>query len=570
MKTANLIVCGALAAAAGAFAAKPTKLLNSLTPFPCSSTMTLSRDTVWHMQGKVFVGQNAGCPQELVIQSGTVVKGMPGDTTNASVLVISKWGKIQAVGTAAQPIVFTTVYDNEEDPSDLGAFDRGLWGGVILLGNATISEGTAFIEGIPAEPRAEFGGSNDVDSSGRMSYVSIRHGGKLLGNANEINGLTFGGVGSKTVIDHIECFATNDDGFEWFGGTVNAKYLISAYGNDDLFDFDFGYKGKLQYGFGIYHNGNTDPSGNQGIEGDGFAFPLAGGTDTTKYSKPKWSNLTLIGNGNPQTISTANDLAFRLRDGTAGDFKNMIVQDFRLNAGRIELQGALACDAVCKLNRDELNVEGSWFWNFGNWFGSFSDILVAGIGADSLSAKNSFANPLLNSVGQTLNSVDPRPAPTSPAVTGTHYQMGDPFFDNVTYAGAFSPSENWMNGWTAISQMGIGKKYLRLEPAAGSTATQPIKLFRPANWDFTILQNMPVAVNINASTASLDGADVSSTFRAGVWPSVTVLPNGDRAYMVRGLGGSTLGAAGKHTLHLRMVLSNGVVLEDDFYWETVQ
>lgn len=564
MKTAKYLACGLLAAGSSALAQKPIKVLNQAA-LNATGITQLDRDTVYHLSGRVFVGQSAVQPQELRIESGTVVKGLAGDDANASVLIITKWGKIQALGTAAQPIVFTTVNDNENDPTDLGPYDRGMWGGVILLGNAPISEGTSFIEGISAEPRAEYGGSVADDSSGVIQYVSIRHGGKIIGAANEINGLTMGGVGSKTVIDHVEVFANNDDGFEWFGGTVNAKYLVSAYGNDDAFDFDFGYRGKLQYGFAIYHAANNDPSGNQAIEGDGYSVPIAGTTDTTKFSKPRWSNMTLIGNGNPQTLSTATDLAFRLRDGTAGDFKNFIIKDWRLNAGRFELQGSLACDAVCQINRDSLNFEGSVFHNIGNYTGNLISVLVGGWGADSVNAKNVYGDPALLGVGVQRNSVDPRPAPGGLAFTTPHYQMGDPFFDNVTYAGAFG-SENWMTGWTATWQMGIAKKLLTVQPGAG-TETVPARLYRPANWDFVLTQSLNVPINIPASTASLDGFDQSAVFRTSVWPFPTIVGS-ERVYRVNGQSGFVFGGLGKHNLKLRIVLTDGRVLEDTFYWET--
>jgi hypothetical protein len=568
MKSAKYMACGLLAGAS-AFAQKPIKTFNQAA-LNATGVTQLDRDTIYHLSGRVFVGQSLAQPQELKIESGTVIKGLPGDSTNAAALIITKWGRIQALGTAAQPIVFTAMVDNENDPTDLGPFDRGLWGGVLLLGNAPISEGTSFIEGIAAEPRAEYGGSVVDDSSGVMQYVSIRHGGKIIGAANELNGLTMGGVGSKTVLDHIEVFANNDDGFEWFGGTVNAKYLVSAYGNDDAFDFDFGYRGKLQYGFSIYHQGNTDLSGNQGIEGDGYSVPTTLTTDTTKFSKPKWSNLTLIGSGNPQTISTANDIGFRLRDGTAGDFKNFIVQDWRLNAGRFERQASLACDAaVCQLGRDSLNFEGSVFHNIGAWNAGlgFSSIMVGGWGADSMTAKNVYGDPALLGTGYLRNTVDPRPAPGGLAFTTTHYQMADAFFDNVTYAGAFG-AENWMNGWTAMSQMGLTKKLLTVQPGAGSELI-PARLYRPATWDFVITQGLNVAVNTTASTAFLDGADVSSIFRTSVWPFPTIVGS-ERVYRVNGQTGAVFGAAGNHNLRLRMVLNDGRVLEDTFYWTTFQ
>jgi len=173
MKVLNYIAAGALAAGVGAFAAKPIKVITNASIVAGNNTW--SADTVYHLSGRVFVetGEN------LTIQPGTVIKGLLGDTTNASVLIVTRGGTINAQGTKDKPIIFTTVLDNENDPTDLGPYDRALWGGVILLGNAPISEGTAFIEGIPSDPRSQYGGSNAADSSGIMTYVSIRHWGKV-------------------------------------------------------------------------------------------------------------------------------------------------------------------------------------------------------------------------------------------------------------------------------------------------------------------------------------------------------------------------------------------------------
>lgn len=582
MKTAKLIACGALAAAS-VFAAKPIKVISQAS-FGCpTATTTFSRDTVYHISGRVFVGQNAGCPQEITIQSGTVFKGLLGELGNAASLIITKWGKIHAKGTKDQPILFTSIMDNEDDPNDLGPFDRYMWGGVILLGNAKISEDSAYIEGINFDPKGSYGGLNDADSSGEMQYVSIRHGGKIIGNDNEINGLTFGGVGNKTVIDHIEVFANGDDGFEWFGGTVNCKYLVSAYGNDDLFDFDFGYRGKLQYGYGTFSFANPDITGDQGIEGDGFAYPLNSGnlglTDTTRYSKPKWSNLTLIGAGNPQVVNTANDLAFRLRDGTAGDFKNMVAQDWRLNVGRIENQGGIPCNAPCRLVQNELNIEGSVFWNFGNWFGSFSDVMVAGIGADSMAAKNVYANPGLIAMPSgsswTANSIDPRPKVGSVAVTTPHYQMGDAFFDSVTYAGAFAPSAaSWMDGWTAVSQMGISKRYLSTNGPGTGSKEKPVKLYQNALWQLVIHQAAPLngLIVANQSQFWLDGdSTYTPAFQFSIYSQVNaLLSNGDRYYLYpASLTGAALGAPGLHTMRYRLVLQTGEIIDETMYIQTL-
>ena len=158
------------------------------------------------------------------------------------------------MGTAAEPIVFTSVADNIElgqtAGTNLTEDDRGLWGGLILLGNAPVSldgdAAEAQIEGIPAsDTNGLYGGSDPADDSGTVQYVSIRHGGALIGEGNEINGLTLGGVGSGTTIDNVEIVGNVDDGIEFFGGTVNATNLLVWAQGDDGLDIDQAYSGTI-------------------------------------------------------------------------------------------------------------------------------------------------------------------------------------------------------------------------------------------------------------------------------------------------------------------------------------
>ncbi len=175
-------------------------------------TLSLTADTEYILDGYVFVEAGA----TLNIAAGTVLKGKatPSDGSAASALIVSRGATINAEGTAAAPIIFTAEFDDVTIPIDLDKDDKGLWGGVIILGNGIVGEdgGTENIEGIPSgEGRAQYGGSDNTESSGILTYVSIRHAGSALEANNEINGLTLGGVGSGTVINHIEVFANLDD-----------------------------------------------------------------------------------------------------------------------------------------------------------------------------------------------------------------------------------------------------------------------------------------------------------------------------------------------------------------------
>ncbi len=201
----------------------------------------------------VFVESGA----ELWIEPGTVIKAEDGSGNNASGLVISQGGKIFAEGTADAPIIFTSKLDDLS--GSLDEQDRGLWGGLVVLGYAPTNNATVRqIEGVneivgAGDVRANYGGDDADDNSGVIRYVSLRHTGKAVGDqaGNEIQGLTLGGVGRGTTIEYVESFASDDDGFEWFGGTVDAKYLVSAFNSNDAFDWDEGFNGRGPFWFAI-------------------------------------------------------------------------------------------------------------------------------------------------------------------------------------------------------------------------------------------------------------------------------------------------------------------------------
>lgn len=195
----------------------------------------------------------------LTIEPGTVIKGEAGQGPNATALLVARGGKINACGTADLPIIFTSIADNitgadvaagNLESPNLNPDVNGLWGGLIILGKAKISVAgdavEAQIEGIPtSDPNGLYGGTDDADNSGSLCYVSIRHGGTNIGDGNEINGLTLGGVGSGTSINHIEIVANQDDGVEWFGGTVSVTNLVVWNNGDDAVDTDQAWAGTL-------------------------------------------------------------------------------------------------------------------------------------------------------------------------------------------------------------------------------------------------------------------------------------------------------------------------------------
>ncbi|WP_430467303.1 hypothetical protein [Winogradskyella ouciana] len=215
-----------------------------------TESTTWTSDNIYQLNQKVVV--SAGVT--LTINPGTIIKGSAGTGSLASALIVARDGTLNAEGTADQPIIFTSTSDNitcgETAGTNLDQDDRGLWGGLIILGNAPCSFSgdiiEAQIEGIPADDSfGLYGGSDPDDSSGSLRYISIRHGGALIGEGNEINGLTLGGVGAGTTIDNIEVVANVDDGIEFFGGTVNASNLLVWAQGDDALDIDQAYSGTI-------------------------------------------------------------------------------------------------------------------------------------------------------------------------------------------------------------------------------------------------------------------------------------------------------------------------------------
>lgn len=241
---------------------------------------TWTANNMYQITGKAVVTEGV----TLTIEPGTIIKGMEGTGTLASSLIVARGAKLNAVGTEDNPIIFTSVLDNitkgQLSGTNLDETQNGLWGGLIILGNAPCSfEADAVeyqIEGIPAnESYGLYGGNNPTDNSGAITYVSIRHGGALIGGNNEINGLTLGGVGSGTIIENIEVVANQDDGIEFFGGTVNVTNALVWAQGDDGFDVDQAYSGTLDnfiYVAGADSDHGLEIDGPEGSARGSFTF----------------------------------------------------------------------------------------------------------------------------------------------------------------------------------------------------------------------------------------------------------------------------------------------------------
>jgi hypothetical protein len=388
----------------------------------------------YFLNGKTYVA-NTG---SITIAAGVQIKGIKKATAaEASALVVTRGGKIFANGSSGSPVVFTSA---EATPA------VGDWGGIVILGNAKTNQNTASfsptIEGIstptlPVGIDATFGRADTTlngESSGALTYVRVEYAGAAIAANNELNSFTFGGVGRGTVVHHLEASYGADDSFEFFGGVVNAKYLASLNTNDDIFDFDFGYNGTLQFILGVRRSGFTYADAN-GIESDNDAT----GSSLTPRTQAKVSNMTLIGGSSSAFAGTLNGV--RLRRNTSYRIINSVILGYTTGA-LLESPGTIA---------------DSLFFNH-NLVHAFA--APVGIGANLggyntlfVHATNSNANILLTTPFVTGGSFAPLPA--SPAVSGADFTgFTGSFFDtSVAYRGAFPvasvPNGNWLAGWSA-------------------------------------------------------------------------------------------------------------------------
>ena len=291
------------------------------TAYPATVTTVSANiltNTTWsgviRLENKIYVKNNA----TLTILPGTIIRG---DKLTQGTLIVTRGAKINANGTASNPVVFTS---NEAAGTRL----PGDWGGLVILGLAKNNQpgGVANIEGIVPTTDTQFGGNFDNDNSGSLTYVRIEFSGIPLEPNKELNGLTCGSVGSGTVIDYVQVSHCGDDSFEWFGGTVNCKHLIAYRGLDDDFDTDYGFRGKIQFGLAIRDKDLSDAPGDSNcFESDNDA---AGSTAQPK-TRPIFSNMTIVGpKGNGTIVLPVGEKfekAFRLRRNTSTSCLNSLV-----------------------------------------------------------------------------------------------------------------------------------------------------------------------------------------------------------------------------------------------------
>jgi len=474
-----------------------------------ATNQTWTSDNVYLLDGLIFVDSLA----TLTIQPGTVIKAKEQSSITtgdgASAIIVRRGGKLIADGTANQPIIFTSELDDLSIPDDLINTDRGLWGGIILLGSATTNQPTTEnqIEGIPNTENARYGGDNDNDNSGTLRYLSIRHGGFSISGVpgDEINGLTMGAVGDQTIIEHIEVYSNLDDGYEWFGGTVNTKWMVAAFCADDDFDWDQGFRGKGQFWFGIK---NTDESG-RGGEHDG-------GDDCETclpFTLTTVSNATFIGAGkntSPLPGGDGNDRALYFRDNSGGFYYNSIITDFSQTGIKIE-DLASGEDSRSRLENGDLKLENNFWWDFGD--GNVLDSIARqGFVASYLlgTGNNFIQDPMINNISRDASQLlDPRPNPNGPAANGA-VVPSDPFFTQVNFYGAFSPDAGlWTQGWTALSQESITDVKDPKFNGMPKTFTLNQNYPNPFNPSTKIQYTIQKASNVNLTITNILGQEVA-------------------------------------------------------------
>jgi hypothetical protein len=413
---------------------------NNVLSGKIAKSCKLTADRRWRLMGQVTVPEGV----TLTIEPGTTVVGTFG--TPVSFLLVDRGGKLMAEGTKDKPILFT---------SEKAAGERapGDWGGVVLKGHAHLNlpGGEGELEG----DAGKYGGlanPNNDDSSGSLRYVRIEFVGRIIAANNELNGLTLGAVGRGTKIEYVQVHQGLDDGFEWFGGTVDVKHLVASSGQDDGFDWDFGYSGRGQF---LVHQQYL-PDGNNGIEADNNAT----NNDLTPRSNPTFYNMTLVGTGRASAPMAQKRFGMTLRRGTAGKLHNLIVTGYK-DAGVVLTEDS----TVQQMMSGALDLTHSIF--FGNGADDTKNVYdpaQSGLPRDPADPNKAFdVKAWLLSAARMNREVDPqltrpfdtatpdfRPAAGSPALVGAKAPPQDGFFESVSYVGAFDATNDWLAGWTAF------------------------------------------------------------------------------------------------------------------------
>lgn len=400
-------------------------------------TDNITEDTVWtseqtyRLKQTIYVEPGA----TLTIRSGTRILGEEG-----SALIVQSGAQLRSRGTETAPVVFTSA-------RPVGERSSGDWGGVALLGSAPINAPGSVLEGVGDASRAMFGGNDPTHSCGVIEYTRIEFAGFPLEQDNELNGLTLGGCGTGTLVDHVQVHFGLDDGVELFGGTVDLRHVVITRAQDDSMDWDMGWSGSAQF-IAIQ----------QDLEGDNGFEASSGEPGATPVATPELWNVTLLGSG-----GQGSQRAMTLKDGTGGSLNNVLITGHPIEA--IDVKDP---ETVARLTDGELTLEGALMFAVGaggeHWFplpdeeldvdadddeGFDEDAYFRGLPGLTLGVNPSLTSPFnLSNPGWVPQGNAVRDAGIDPPTA-----VFDGFDEQAHYAGAFAPgTEPWTAGWTSYPE----------------------------------------------------------------------------------------------------------------------
>lgn len=411
--------------------------VNTVINGTVTANKTLTADKTWTLKGYVYVASGA----TLTIEPGTTIVS---DVTEKGALCVERGGKLIANGTADKPIVFTS-------GKAAGSRTPGDWGGVVLLGKATTNRtSTPVIEGGLDRP---YGGTDDNDNSGSLKYVRIEYAGIAAFPNSEINGLTLGGVGKGTTLQNIQIIYGNDDAYEFFGGSVEAKNLVAFGTADDDFDFDYGYHGRIQFGVALRDPLFVDPAdAGNGVESDNDGS----GTTATPFTHPVLSNFTWIGANNASGTLPNHNYGNRWRRASQFEVYNSVMLGWPKGGFVLESDPTVQAykDNVSKFKNNVVhsNVTTSIFK-----VASSAVMTSAEVEAKATAEGNVKVTSPDNVLTAPFNLTSPNFAPVtgSPAASGADFTgLDNTFFTATTYKGAIGGSSNWLQGWTRFPAKG--------------------------------------------------------------------------------------------------------------------
>jgi len=558
---------------------------------PITGELTLTDDVMYRMLGKVDVGidmggdgsKAGGASGTLIIPAGTVIMGR----TSNDYLVVNRGSKIIANGTRSKPIRFT---HNSAIEGTVGELERGLWGGIVILGKAPINKcsndvrGTAACERVVEGSDALMGGASADDNSGKLNFVRVEYAGYEIFPGNELNGITFGAVGSGTEVDYVQVHNNQDDCVEFFGGTVNVKHLICTNAGDDNLDIDWGYQGKMQF---VVVKQSSDTSDHV-VESDNTNADAAVGYLTEPRSRPMIANFTFLAQGSDEPL--------KYKEGVSGVYINGIV----VNANSQNLIESTNLETIQdgaltpKLQHHSVFMDSA-----GDTSPFKADTSSSGVTAEQLEASlkeratdlvigtntlvgGMFLGDAEEAVTSSFNgdkvqgmcAVGPHASGTPTDLCPTYSSkeeryIVDTWFSATDYIGAFSPGSdienNWASGWTIglftapecpagtlESEVLLGKKVCSLS----GEVTEDLKLV--AGNYYKLDGKVAIGKDMGADGTKAGGVSTKLTIE----PGVTIFGESGNDYLVV-MRGSDIHAVGTSSAPIVMTGRQDILGETD-------